>query len=165
MSINKKEIYLSTIGRLLSLWILPLIVLAFASWLFIDFTSSLRNSFRYVWLFLFFFPSFCFFAFLFFNHLKHANQTRLTIFIDKEMIIEQYGRRQQLSFSEIQEITERSISKFLWSGVFYWKIKTVDQVFIISSLTISRANFERYFYNRTDQQTDFFPVLPKLKRI
>lgn len=101
------------------------------------------------------------FSLLFFNHLQYAQNIKVTIDGD-QIKIQQLDQTVSFSLSDIRSITEYSVSKLPWSQVFYWKLETSEKEFIVSSLTISRLSFERYFYNKTDHVTSFFPILPTI---
>lgn len=153
---NSSKIYLASTSRLFSLWIGPLAIqLVFV---FIYTSSSKAMATTSVAIFLWLIATIGSFSFLFFNHLQYAQ--KIKIIIDgKRMEFQQGDQTFSFLFSEIQTVTEYSISKLPWSGVFYWKIKTSEKEFVVSNLTISRLNFERYFHNKTEHVTSFFPIL------
>ena len=158
---SSSKTYCATSSRLFGLWVWPLLI---QSVFFFTYASSLEKIIitaiaNWVILSLWLTMTIGVFSLLFLNHIRYAKGARITI-NGKQIILEQLSQSLPVSFSEIQSVTEYSVGKMPWSGVFFWKIKTSEKEFVISSLTISRNNFERYFYNKTVHVTSFFPVLP-----
>ena len=84
------------------------------------------------------------FAFLFFNHLQLAISTELFF---------------SNNSSDGLKVTEHSTRRFPWSAIVKWEIYTSKKTYKISSLSISRLSFERYFYNKTDHIIKVFPTI------
>jgi hypothetical protein len=109
------------------------------------------------WVFFFIFSA-GIFIFLFVNHLPLARQTEL-ILSNKTLKIVQQGQSYSCNLSDIKEVFEYSTGRLPWSSIAKWIIKTDDREFVVSSLTISKLNFERYFWNKTKDKTSLFPML------
>lgn len=107
---------------------------------------------------LFFIFSVGIFVFLFFNHLSLARQTELVI-TTKTLKIIQRGQAYSCDMKDIKEVIEYSTGRLPWSSIIKWIIKAGDREFVISSLTISKLNFERHFWNKTKDKTSLFPTL------
>lgn len=100
-----------------------------------------------------------FFVFLFVNHLPIALKTDIAITgtINKIVEIKQGTQHYYVDFSDIEKIIEYSTSRFPWSSIVLWKLSFQSKEITISSLTVSRLNFERHFHNKIIQKTKFFP--------
>jgi hypothetical protein len=61
--------------------------------------------------------------------------------------------------SDIREVFEYSTRRLPWSSIAKWVIKNNDREFEVSSLTISKLDFERYFWNKTKDKVSLFPRL------
>lgn len=150
--------------RLLNLWILPILFLIFV---FAAFHFKYGSIFRLqltsvIALIFFIIITTGVFIFLFLNHLPLAKQTELTIIgsaIVKEIQIVQGTVAYTIPFGEIEEVIEYSTAGLPWSAIVKWKIIAKGNQIIISSLCISRRNFERYFFNRITSKPDLFPAL------
>ena len=146
--------------RIISLFIIPaLIILIFLFILFIgprkESPGKLINILIVSLLGLFILGVF---IFLFVNHLNFAKTTELT-FINKELYIYQNDIKEKVNFSDIEKITEYSTSKLPWSTIMFWRLKTNKKEYLISSLTISKFNFDGYFHNKIEQIPTFFPTI------
>ena len=125
--------------RLISLWLLPLLLMFFI----VVFLLSSFDSFRdlswadILWWSFFFMFSVGVFTFLFFNHLPLAMQTELIIGTKTFNII-QRDKSHSCDLSEIEEVIEYSSGRLPWSSIVKWVIIVDNKEFIISSLTISR---------------------------
>ena len=98
------------------------------------------------------------FLFLFFNHLPIAKQTELII-TNKNFEIIQQGQTYSGELNDITEVVEYSTGRLPWSSIAKWIVKTGDREIVISSLTISKSNFKRYFWNKTIDKTSLLPTL------
>ena len=98
------------------------------------------------------------FAFLFFNHLHLAISTEL-FFSNNSFTIKQEGHSETYKLSDGLKVTEYSTRRFPWSAIVKWEIYTSKKTYKISSLSISRLSFERYFYNKTDHIIKVFPTI------
>jgi len=98
------------------------------------------------------------FFILFINHIIYANKTKLII-SNKIIIIIQDGEKNVYDLSDIKKVIEYSTRRFPWSTIVKWELITIDKTYKISSLTISKLNFGRYFYNKIDYQIKVFPFL------
>lgn len=147
-------------ARCINLWLVPglLCVLMFG-FLFSRIDSwgdvSARDMLGWV---LFFTFSTGIFIFLFFNHLPLARQTELII-SDETFKIVQGEQSYSCDLSDIKEVFEYSTGRLPWSSIAKWIIKTGDREFKVSSLTISKLNLERHFWNKTKDKTSLFPML------
>jgi hypothetical protein len=109
----------------------------------------------FVWLFLFLFFAGVY-VFLFINHFSLARNTEVFItYRDFEIV--QNGKKIQGSFNDIQHIMEYNARRLPWMSIIKWEITVGSQKIILSSLTISKSSFDRYFYNKIDEQFAFFP--------
>lgn len=146
--------------RIIKLWLLPVLftVLIFV---FLSLKFDSINDFSgmdiLVWT-LFSIFSMGIFIYLFLNHLSLARQTELVISTRTFKIIQ---GKQSYSYDlhEITEVIQYSTAHLPWSSIIKWTLKTNDREFVISSLTISKLNFERYFWNKTEDKTSLFPRL------
>ena len=146
--------------RLINLWFIPtLLTTLFFALFYLKFDRLQYLSYKdiIVWGLIFI----CFagvFIFLFINHLQLARQTELII-QGKTFKIIQGVHSYSGDLSTIKEIIQYSTGRLPWSSIIKWKIKTGDREFVISSLTISKLNFERHFNNKIKDKTSFMPIL------
>ena len=147
-------------ARLINLWLLPVLFTILIIVILYSKFDSLRDISvidSLVWAFFFMF-SVGIFIFLYFNHLPLARQTELIV-SSKTFEIIQGSESYSCSLGDITQVTEYSTARLPWSSIAKWKVKANDREFVISSLTISKLNFERYFFNKTNQKTSLFPKL------
>ena len=151
--------------RRLNLWLLPtLFLLLIAAAIYSKFNTS--SQFKLIdiigWTSFFVFVV-GIFMYLFFNHLPIARKAQLVITgvgtNDKGIEITQGDTFYATHSSDIKEIVEYSTSKLPWSSIIKWKIITDDNQITISSLTISKYNFERYFWNKIKVKTSLLPTI------
>ena len=109
---------------------------------------------------LFIFYSVCFLPFiiLFINHLLKVKGSELLISKDK-ITFNKNGTEESLNFNEIIEVVQYSTSRYPWSSIIKWEIITATNKYLVSSLSISKLNFERFFYNKIKEKTDYFPTI------
>jgi hypothetical protein len=152
--------YHFNLSRFLSLWSLPIILLAMLTFLFFSKYEKLNEAKSVQLLALSLFMLFCVgpFAFLFFNHLPLARRTMLII-KDKILYILIDGQQEKIEFLEIKNITEYSTAKLPWSSIRKWIISANEKEYVISSLTISNLNFERHFYDKIETKVSFLPMV------
>ncbi len=98
------------------------------------------------------------FGLLFFNHLPIAKQTELVL-SRKIFRINQGGKQYSYDMNEIDEVIEYSTGRLPWSSIIKWKLKVDNIEFVVSSLTISKINFDRHFWNITKEKLSLFPML------
>ena len=98
------------------------------------------------------------YVFLFFDHLSLARETELIIGKHTFQII-QGSQSYSCNMDAVNEVIEFSAGRLPWGPIVKWKVKTRDKEFVISSLTISRSNFERHFWNKTTEINSLFPRL------
>ena len=97
------------------------------------------------------------YIFLLFNHLRIARQTVLKI-VNRQININQFEKSATINFEDIKEIIEFSTAKLPWSRLIIWEINTTNNHhYRISSLTISKSEFERFFWNKIETKTKLFP--------
>jgi hypothetical protein len=146
--------------RFLSLWSLPIFFLAMFTFLFFSKYEKLNEAKPVHLLALSLFMLFCLgpFAFLFFNHLTLARHTTIVI-KDKMLCIQIYGEEELIDFLEIKNITEHSTAKLPWSSIRKWTISANEKEYVISSLTISKLNFERHFYDKIETKVSLLPMV------
>jgi hypothetical protein len=160
VSIPREKVYGSGIVRIISLWLLPV----FSASLVFYILFSKYNGITQIppaeilaWAFFLIYASGVF-VFLFFNHLRSERETKLIItgktyqLIQGELI---YSWR----YEQIVEIIEYSTGFLPWSLLMKWKIRTGDNVFFISSLTISSSAFENHFRNKIRRRQVLFPKM------
>ena len=152
--------YRLTPYRLLVLWSLPIFFLAFFLFLFFSkfgtiYEAKFIDILAFTLLILF---SVGTFVFLFFNHLPLARQTELII-QGKLLTIVRDGKVERIDFSEITSIKEYTAKKLPWGFIMKWSLKTNEKEYIISSLTISQLDFERYFHDKTETKVSLFPTV------
>lgn len=99
------------------------------------------------------------FAFLFFNHLPLARNTRLLIGYRQIQFICGDHISPVIPFTDITEIKGFVPPRSLWSSIIRWEIQTPAGRYTVSSLTISQFTFEQYFYNKIQGTTAVFPVI------
>jgi hypothetical protein len=155
-----EERYIFNASRLITLWLLPIFftfLILFLIYLKFDSTNELTLTDIIAWTL---FSTFAvgFFVFLFFNHLPFAKQTELIV-VDKNFKIIQGDNSYLTNYGEIKEIVEYSSNKLPWSLIMKWKIKLSEREIIISSLTISKFNFERHFYGKIKHETSLLPTI------
>ena len=98
------------------------------------------------------------FIILFFNHLALARQTELKISTRSFEII-QGNQSYSCDLTDIKEIIEYSTGRLPWSSIAKWVMKAGDREFVISSLTISKSNFDRHFWNKKNEKVSLFPKI------
>jgi len=152
--------YKFTSSRLIALWFYPAFFLVLIAVVIYSKMSGGKALpiFNMVALAIFFVAAVGPFVFLFFNHLALAKKTVITI-ADKNIQVTQADTNFSASFDEIKTITEYSSKSTPWSFIIKWEIQTVTQQVTISSLTISKYNFQNYFSNKIVQEAT---VLPKI---
>jgi hypothetical protein len=146
--------------RVLSIWLLPVIITLITIFSFYTKIESQRNisvTDLLAWI-IFSLFAVGIFIILFFNHLRLARHTELEI-TQKSFAIIQYSKSYSFELSEITEIIEYSTGRLPWSSIAKWSLKVGEREFIISSLTISKPNFDRHFYNKKKQIDSFFPTV------
>lgn len=155
-----KNRYKFDFSRLVNLWLLPVLFIVIT----LVFIFSKYNSFEdlsakdILGLTFFFLFSAGAFIILFFNHLPIAKKTELII-TNNTLEITQGDDKYSCNLAEIEEVVEYSTGRLPWSSIAKWIIKVNDREFVISSLTISKLNFERHFWNHTKDKTSLFPTL------
>lgn len=146
--------------RIINLWLLPVLltvlIFVFLSLKF-DGIRDFSGTDILVWT-LFFIFSVGIFVYLFLNHLSLATQTELVISTRIFKII-QRNQSYSCDLHEIKEVIQYSTAHLPWSSIIKWTLKTNDREFVISSLTISKLNFDRHFWNKTEDKTSLFPIL------
>jgi len=155
-SIMKENKYKLDILRLFSLWFTPIITIA----IFLYFTSesiSTLKSIQILPIAMLFSICIVPFLFLFINHLLKEKNTELKIGND-EITISRDGKKETVIFSDILNINQYSTYRMPWSSIIKWEIITAKKKYTVSSLSISKLNFERYFLNKIKYKTDFFPT-------
>lgn len=160
VSMPKEKAYSFGVLRIISLWLLPLFSASPVPYILF---SKYDNIFQIpaveimVWT-LFLVYACGIFAFLFFNHLRSEKETKLIItgktyqLIQGEVI---YSWR----YDQVEEIIEYSTGIFPWSLLMKWKVRTRDNEFFISSLTISSSDFEDHFRNKLRRRQVLFPKM------
>jgi hypothetical protein len=98
------------------------------------------------------------FVFLFFNHLALARKTELVI-EGQQLTIVNDGKAEIISSSDILSIKEYTANRLPWGSVIKWNIAVKEKEYIISSLTISRLNFERHFHIKIETKTSLVPII------
>ena len=145
-------------ARFINLWLLPVLLTVLIFVVLYSKFNSLRDlsvSDILFWIFFLLF-SVGIFIFLYFNHLPLARQTELII-SSKTFEIIQRSQSYSCDLGDIKEVIEYSTGRLPWSSIAKWIIKTNDREFVISSLTISKLNFERHFWNKTKDKTSLLP--------
>jgi fumarate reductase subunit C len=151
--------------RLITLWFLPLFFTALIMvllYLKVGKSSGLKFLDFIIWALLFVFTV-GLFLYLFLNHLPFARHTELAITrqgsIVNEIKITLGDIIYTTDYADIKEVIEYSTAKLPWSSIIKWEIITKDNQIIISSLTISKYNFERIFWNKIKEKTHLFPKI------
>ena len=146
--------------RLLGVWSLPLLSLVLILFLFFARFKTVNESKPVdVLVFVFFLIFFVgIFVFLFFNHLALARKTELVI-EGQQLTIVNDGKAEIISSSDILSIKEYTANRLPWGSVIKWNIAVKEKEYIISSLTISRLNFERHFHIKIETKTSLVPII------
>jgi predicted PurR-regulated permease PerM len=161
--VTEKKYKLDTI-RLINLWLLPAFFSTFITILFIlkyERLSQIKTLDILVWALLFLF-SVGMYILLFLNHFPFAKQTQL-IFTENRIEITQGENNYKIDLKNINSVTEYSSnnkytsSKLPWASLIKWKLKTENDEYIISSLTISETDFKKIFSNKIKFKFSFFP--------
>ncbi|HYH16969.1 MAG TPA: hypothetical protein VD794_17170 [Flavisolibacter sp.] len=146
--------------RLLALWSLPTFFLVFTIFLFFSKFNSVSHAqpidiIGFTFLLLF---SVGIFIILFFNHLPSALKTELVL-KGKQLTIVRNGREETINFVDIAAIKLYTAKKLPWGFIMKWCLTAKDKDYIISSLTISQLDFERYFHDKTEVKVSLFPKI------
>ena len=107
---------------------------------------------------IFLFVSIVPFTILFVDHISLAMKTKLAL-TNKLIIITQGGEVNTHDLKDIKKVIEYSTQRFPWSSIVKWEIATDEKTYKISSLTISKLDFGRYFFNKIDYKIKVFPFL------
>jgi len=152
--------------RIVSLWSLPVFFIGFIGLVFIADNKSLHNlesKELFAWT-LFFVFSVGIFGLLFFNHLPLALRTEL--FFDRDVLeLRQNDQSFKISLQKVVEVQEFSTnlkagwSKLPWSSVVLWKIITPTGNYFVSSLTISKDDFNKYVPKDFHYRMRLFPIM------
>ncbi len=145
-------------ARLINIWLLPVLSMSFMFVVLNLKSDTLQNlsGVDILAFSLFFIFLVGVFIFLFINHLSIALRTEL-ILSRKTFEIIKNKKSYKCDLSEITEVIEYSTARLPWSSIIKWKLKVADKEIVISSLTISKLNFERYFHDKTEEKISVFP--------
>jgi hypothetical protein len=162
----KKRIFKFNAYRIFSLWIVPLILLAFMILVFQVDRKSMWNMkpIELVAWCLFLVFSVGIFSFLFFNHLSFASKSRV-IFENESIEVIQKNKVYTVRLADIQKVVEYSIDnkytsgKLPWGSLMKWKIVTANEEVYISSLTISKDDFKKYINKELTYNFSYLPMI------
>lgn len=146
--------------RLINLWFLPFFILILTLFIFFSKFDNLHQARKIeIIAFTFFLIFFVgIFVFLFLNHLKIAIRTELIV-KGKQLILIQGEKEETVDFNDITQIREYTANRLPWGRIIKWCLTANGNTYTISSLTISQLNFERYFYDKIESKTTFFPTI------
>jgi hypothetical protein len=151
-------LYKRSLGRAVKGLAFPLVLVIALSIIFIQALNN-QNFTKAALLFfvilIFFIPNLC----LFLNHWRFSNGTCIS-FGDKLLTIIQRGRVVEVpSNADIKFEEFRTYREGLIGPLKYWQIQVKGETFLISNIIISKAKFDRYFWNRIEERRVLWPLM------